>query len=518
MSRDRHFLGSTSDTSNGPRKRNARLINTIVISFILIIFLPLLLICGSVITFQTKQLNLPGTFIMDQDVGMMSLVSTTGLVDEIWNNDREIILVSPDEPEISYSFSPSELGLWVDPGATAFAAYQKGRDKHPFQEIALSLRGERSLVLPVLYFDSSTAKQALENIQPDLMIFPEEASLAYLDGAWTTLPSSSGRALDIDTILDYLMNNTFTTLLTQTAPLSFKTLSPATTDLSPVMDQIETVVAADLRFQAYDPITDEYFEWQVPIEFKHNWVIVDPASYEIQLEISKTDLASLIEQWEDSLGAERFFENTPNPKNIIDQWESGKVSFETIRHHATTYKVTQGESLWSISLKLGMPMWHILEANEGLTVNNLEAGMTLTIPSKNILLPLPVIPEKRIVIDLSDQVMYVYENQQLRNTYIVSTGMSDSPTMAGIFQIQNHYINAYASNWDLWMPHFMGIYEAWPDFMNGIHGLPVLSSGQRLWASALGSPASYGCIILDLEAAEDLYYWADEGVVVEIGQ
>ena len=161
-------------------------------------------------------------------------------------------------------------------------------------------------------------------------------------------------------------------------------------------------------------------------------------------------------------------------------------------------------------------MWHIMAANEGLTINNLTAGMDLIIPSRNILLPLPVIPEKRIVIDLSDQQMTVYENGQLRNTHSVSTGMADSPTMAGIFQVQTHEINAYASNWDLYMPHFLGIYEAWPGFMNGIHGLPLLSSGQRLWASNLGSPASYGCIILDLAAAEDLYQWAENGVVVEI--
>jgi hypothetical protein len=32
----------------------------------------------------------------------------------------------------------------------------------------------------------------------------------------------------------------------------------------------------------------------------------------------------------------------------------------------------------------------------------------------------------------------------------------------------------------------------------------------------LGNPASYGCIILDLAAAEHLFYWAEEGVVVEI--
>ena len=52
--------------------------------------------------------------------------------------------------------------------------------------------------------------------------------------------------------------------------------------------------------------------------------------------------------------------------------------------------------------------------------------------------------------------------------------------------------------------------------MNGIHGLPTLSNGNRLWAGNLGHPVSYGCIILDLDAAEDLYNWAEEGVVVEI--
>jgi hypothetical protein len=68
------------------------------------------------------------------------------------------------------------------------------------------------------------------------------------------------------------------------------------------------------------------------------------------------------------------------------------------------------------------------------------------------------------------------------------------------------------------MPHFMGVYEAWPEFMNGLHGLPMLSSGRRLWVDVLGRPASYGCIILTLEDAEALYSWAEDGVVVDILQ
>jgi lipoprotein-anchoring transpeptidase ErfK/SrfK len=52
--------------------------------------------------------------------------------------------------------------------------------------------------------------------------------------------------------------------------------------------------------------------------------------------------------------------------------------------------------------------------------------------------------------------------------------------------------------------------------MNGIHGLPLLSNGRRMWANSLGRPASYGCIILGLEEAEWLYEWAETGVIVEI--
>jgi len=85
-----------------------------------------------------------------------------------------------------------------------------------------------------------------------------------------------------------------------------------------------------------------------------------------------------------------------------------------------------------------------------------------------------------------------------------------------VFQVQTHERKAYASVWDLTMPHFLGIYEAWPGFMNGIHGLPTLSNGTRLWENILGKPASYGCIILDLKTAEWLYKWAEDGVIVEI--
>ncbi len=43
-----------------------------------------------------------------------------------------------------------------------------------------------------------------------------------------------------------------------------------------------------------------------------------------------------------------------------------------------------------------------------------------------------------------------------------------------------------------------------------------LDSGRRLWEGLLGSPASYGCIILGLEETEALCEWAEVGVVVVV--
>ena len=201
---------------------------------------------------------------------------------------------------------------------------------------------------------------------------------------------------------------------------------------------------------------------------------------------------------------------------LDDNWVSGADFNLLLRHKATEYTVQSGDNLVRIGFEVGMPYWKIQEANPGTSIYGVYAGQTLTIPSKNEMLPLPVVVGKRIVISITEQHMWVYENWELKSEHVISTGMSNSPTLPGIFQIQTHEINAYASNWDLWMPNFMGIYEAVPGFMNGIHGLPLLSNGVRLWGNVLGRKASYGCIILDLQAGEDLYNWAENGVVVEI--
>jgi hypothetical protein len=219
---------------------------------------------------------------------------------------------------------------------------------------------------------------------------------------------------------------------------------------------------------------------------------------------------------EASLGDERGVDN----EVVEEALRSGLLGEEAetliIEYLPGTYVVQPADNLVSISFKVGMPYWKLQEYNPDLAVSGLVPGATLVVPPKDDMFTLPVIPEKRIVISLREQRMWTYEGGELHQSYIVSTGIPNSPTLPGLFQVSTHNENAYAAIWDLYMPHFLGIYEAVPGFMNGIHGLPMLSGGRRLWANVLGQPASYGCIILDLGAAQELYYWAEDGVVVEI--
>lgn len=137
-----------------------------------------------------------------------------------------------------------------------------------------------------------------------------------------------------------------------------------------------------------------------------------------------------------------------------------------------------------------------------------EVNFLLTPPT-----PTPV--PKRIEVYIGQQRMYVYEGERPIWDWVVSTGEPGRDTRTGHFEVLDKIPNAYAVRWDLQMPHWLGIYYAGAS-ENGIHALPILSNGQRLWAGFLGRRVSYGCIILGVEEARLLYEWAEVGTPVDI--
>jgi lipoprotein-anchoring transpeptidase ErfK/SrfK len=121
---------------------------------------------------------------------------------------------------------------------------------------------------------------------------------------------------------------------------------------------------------------------------------------------------------------------------------------------------------------------------------------------------------KSIMVSIGEQHLYAYDNGQLVYSFVASTGMRNA-TRTGSFSVLDKIPNAYGSTWDIWMPNWMGIYYA-GTLENGIHALPILPSGARLWAGFLGTPISYGCVVLGADESLQLYNWAEVGTPVEI--
>jgi LysM repeat protein len=187
---------------------------------------------------------------------------------------------------------------------------------------------------------------------------------------------------------------------------------------------------------------------------------------------------------------------------------------------ATTYVVRRGDTVASIAYRYGTTIAAIAQANGLANPGYIYAGQRLRIPSGGSPAPAPAASpatggDKRIVVDLSAQRMYVYQNGQMIWNWVVSTGRPGQETTVGHYSVLNKIPNAYASTWGLQMPNWLGIYWA-GRLQNGIHALPIQANGQRLWAGYLGQRVSFGCVILSIENAATLYNWASVGTPVDI--
>jgi lipoprotein-anchoring transpeptidase ErfK/SrfK len=289
-------------------------------------------------------------------------------------------------------------------------------------------------------------------------------------------------------------------------------------DADAVIAEADALLARALTVHTYDVLTEASFSWTLDRDEIANWLYLKPGegrrpSVDMNLYAIQETLQSLAS----TMGEGRGFRYQEAAERVLAAFDEGASDLELyLTHPERTYAVQPGDTLTSLSAKFGMPPGLVAEANRDIDVNKLSVGQEIRIPSQDILTPYMPVRGKKIVVSLAEQRVRVYENGALLYDWPTSTGIKESPTHRGTFQVLEKHEEAYASQWDLWMPYFISVYVAGGGVENGFHELPILASGARLWEGNLGSPASFGCIILGIPEAETLYTWAEVGVIVEI--
>jgi hypothetical protein len=420
----------------------------------------------------------------------------------------------------TWAINPQELGLNLDAEASAAYAQDWGRGRGGLP-VALTTFFNGATLKPILVVDLDQAARRLEELRPLLETPPRNAGVELRGGQVLAIPAHAGTSLDIDATLERLATDAAGESADGVLEIVLVAVPPVVTDATPLVAEAQALLSRPFVLDIYDPVTDESLIRDLAPAEWGAWLVAtpDPASTNgLALTFDRASLQTYLETYAPALGETRYL-NMEESLARLEEALAQKTLQTWIRvyHRPTTYEVQRGETLASIGYALGIPYPWIQAINPG--VEGLSAGQILNIPSLDDLLPLPVIRHKRIVVSISQQAMWAYENGALKWHWRVSTGIARSPTSPGIFQIQSHEVNAYAAQWDLYMPYFMGVYQPGPNagVMNGFHGFPTSASGgYLLWTDDLGRPATYGCILLSLENAEQLYTWAEEGVVVQI--
>lgn len=118
--------------------------------------------------------------------------------------------------------------------------------------------------------------------------------------------------------------------------------------------------------------------------------------------------------------------------------------------------------------------------------------------------------ERWIDVDLGQQTLYAYEGNELIYQTLISSGVSDYPTVTGQFRIYLSYesqtMDGRLLGYDYYLedvPYVMYFYEDY-----ALHG--------TFWHNNFGRPMSHGCVNMKTADAQWVFSWAGAGTLVNI--
>jgi lipoprotein-anchoring transpeptidase ErfK/SrfK len=114
--------------------------------------------------------------------------------------------------------------------------------------------------------------------------------------------------------------------------------------------------------------------------------------------------------------------------------------------------------------------------------------------------------DKWIDVNLSQQMLYAFEGETLVASFLVSTGLPDTPTVTGTYHVWVKLLYDDMAGPGYYLPdvpYVMYFYRGY-----GIHG--------TYWHSNFGYPMSHGCVNMETSQAGWLFDWAFVGIPVHV--
>lgn len=419
-------------------------------------------------------------------------------------------------------FAPwREIGIRVKASEATQQAFNIGRVGALDQRLR-DWQNRRSIAL-AFTFDAQAARGFLQSYKADVYVPPRDArvEIDVERGAAVAVPAAPGREMDVDATL----RNVFALAMTQQpVPVITREIAPAINDVSGAVNQLNDWLQRPFNIHLW--WMGDWITRTVAPQERVTWVRVE------------RDSGQWAARW-DAEGVRAFVAGLPAELpggaearaqvRVDEAADMIRVAFQRREpglwlialHGEHRHIIEPGDTFESLGDRFGIPVARLLSANPNIWQAGFSIGQSITIPHQGTMMPLPITPTnlKRIEVDLTTQTLWAYDGATLALSATVSSGIPKWPTLTGVFQVLERVDEAYNRLARVKMPNWLSIYdigEPGESLTNGIHALPVMSSGRRLWAGHLGTPVSFGCVVLGIEDSDFIYRWAELGTPVLI--
>lgn len=179
----------------------------------------------------------------------------------------------------------------------------------------------------------------------------------------------------------------------------------------------------------------------------------------------------------------------------------------------STHVVESGEELGLIAKRYNVSLSDLVALNEITDANLIYPGQSLSIPAAGLYEPTaaeappaPLASGRSLLVSITNQRIYAYENGALIHSYLVSTGLPATPTVLGDYNVYVKYQATDMSGPGYYLPGVpwtMYFYQGY-----AIHG--------TYWHANFGRPMSHGCVNLPPDEARWFYDFASVGTLVRV--
>ncbi|MGP3535590.1 L,D-transpeptidase family protein [Microbacterium sp. RD1] len=412
----------------------------------------------------------PGTAVAGVEVGGLTAGAAA---DAISTRLAQTTLVI-EGPGGDFRVTGADLGASVDAQAAAESAFAA----HPLWNPSSWFPGE--IEAPIA-LDETRAIEALRTVAGDLFVDPVDAAVAF-DAASATFvvtDAVAGEGIDVDTVQGALQGAFESGELTRTIEASIVPVeAAATTD--------EATATAGMLNGMLDTV---------------GFYIGEERTVPVARDVAATWVTVTVEDGDFAISAD------PAAIQPVVDGLAGAVDRAPV--NATVVTDTAGEVLREETAGV---TGRALESTDGIAnrfADLLEGG--------NAAFPLTVTETpfttttlvRRIEVNLSSQRVFLFENDQVVQSWAASSGLASSPTLAGNFRI----------GWKTPMQD-MGCFPGatyctenvpWVAYFNGDQGFHG-----AYWHNNFGRQMSHGCVNLPVSSAKFLYDWAPKGTQVSV--